>query len=595
LRFQIACVVVSCFVLYGNTLKNLFALDDGLVLTDNKYVQSGLSGIPDILLHDSYHGAIGESGTLTGGRYRPLELVLFAVEKELFGNVAAVYHFFNVFYFTLTCIVLLVLLRRHLLPGRPVLSFIAVLLFVAHPIHTEAVANVKSRDEILSLLFLLLTLLSLLHFIRTRQAWARALALLSYLLALFSKENGLVFVALIPLTLYFFANQRLKQVLRQSAPFWLVAAVYLLVRLSIVGFHQQQTHQVMDSPYALATAAQKCATIIFVMLKYLQLLVFPHPLTYDYSFNHIPYHDFADSWVVFSVIIHLALIAYAAIQTPKKEFLAYCIWFYLASLFLVSNLVVNIGAPMGERFLFQPSVAFCLAVCVLVDRLLTCLRASPKARAAIVTALVVPCCVAQSVIVISRNQVWRTGAGLALHDVAISAESARANTFAGVNLMSMSDSAPDQAIRAKLLRQAIAHFEKASAISPDYIDPYIDRGVAYSKLDDVDAAAAAWKRAAAINPKSGRVLTDFKWVSEKYLARGLQAGADKRTAQAIEYFQTALQYDGANAKIWYNLGGAHFTLRHYDTARTCWNQALNLNPNDARTRQGLQALDSLQK
>src|SRR5258708_39504321 len=77
-RFQIACVVISCFVLYGNTLKNRFALDDGLGLTDNKYVQAGLSGIPEILFHDSFHGAIGEAARPPGGPSRRLRLHAFA-------------------------------------------------------------------------------------------------------------------------------------------------------------------------------------------------------------------------------------------------------------------------------------------------------------------------------------------------------------------------------------------------------------------------------------------------------------------------------------------------------------------------------------
>src|SRR5258708_11830622 len=98
-RFQIACVVISCFVLYGNTLKNRFALDDGLVLTDNKYVQAGLSGIPEILFHDSFHGAIGEAGALTGGRHPPLGLLLFFVLKENFCKDAAGYYFFFLFFF----------------------------------------------------------------------------------------------------------------------------------------------------------------------------------------------------------------------------------------------------------------------------------------------------------------------------------------------------------------------------------------------------------------------------------------------------------------------------------------------------------------
>ena len=67
-------------LLYANTIGNQFALDDGLVLNDNAYVLKGIAGIPDILTHDSFHGAVGETDKLSGGRYRPLSLVTLAVE-----------------------------------------------------------------------------------------------------------------------------------------------------------------------------------------------------------------------------------------------------------------------------------------------------------------------------------------------------------------------------------------------------------------------------------------------------------------------------------------------------------------------------------
>jgi hypothetical protein len=65
-------IVAFCFAIYGNTLWNEFALDDTMVLTQNEFVKSGVSGIPKIFKYDTFIGRYGEQIiNLPGGRYDP--------------------------------------------------------------------------------------------------------------------------------------------------------------------------------------------------------------------------------------------------------------------------------------------------------------------------------------------------------------------------------------------------------------------------------------------------------------------------------------------------------------------------------------------
>src|SRR6185436_11485805 len=68
--------------LYGNTLGNRYALDDGLFITNNAYTKSGIRGIPNIFTHDSFQGYFGDEkkNLISGGRYRPLSIATFALE-----------------------------------------------------------------------------------------------------------------------------------------------------------------------------------------------------------------------------------------------------------------------------------------------------------------------------------------------------------------------------------------------------------------------------------------------------------------------------------------------------------------------------------
>ena len=161
-----ALLVVFAFVLYGNTLGHQFTQDDAIVIYDNIYTQKGFSGITDILTTDTFSGFFqdqNKSNLVSGGRYRPLTLIFFAVLWQFFGATTWIYHLASVLSFTLLGLVLHKLLsllfdEEH---SASLLdkSFLISLLFLAHPIHTEVVANVKGMDETFCLLFVLTTLL----------------------------------------------------------------------------------------------------------------------------------------------------------------------------------------------------------------------------------------------------------------------------------------------------------------------------------------------------------------------------------------------------------------------------------------------------
>ena len=166
-RFYLIFLFIFSFIIYGNTFQNEYALDDGIVITQNHFVQKGIAGIPDILTHDSFFGWLkGANNDVAGGRYRPLSLVSFAIENSIFGNNPGASHFINVLLYAVLGMSVFILLNRLLIIKQTQFSnlihlpFLTALLFIAHPVHTEAVANIKGRDEILSLLFSIIAIIN---------------------------------------------------------------------------------------------------------------------------------------------------------------------------------------------------------------------------------------------------------------------------------------------------------------------------------------------------------------------------------------------------------------------------------------------------
>src|SRR5439155_24747091 len=94
--FYSAILLAVTLLLYGNTLFNDYALDDGLMFTNNKLVTKGISGIGGIISHDSFYGGLGTMYSLNGGRWRPLSLISFAVEFQFFGLTPWLSHLINV-------------------------------------------------------------------------------------------------------------------------------------------------------------------------------------------------------------------------------------------------------------------------------------------------------------------------------------------------------------------------------------------------------------------------------------------------------------------------------------------------------------------
>ena len=88
-KIQAIILVFIGFVFYANSFSNEYALDDGIVIQNNDYVQQGFRGIPKILSTDAYESFYRQMGAkqqLEGGRFRPLSVVTFAIEQQFFGS-----------------------------------------------------------------------------------------------------------------------------------------------------------------------------------------------------------------------------------------------------------------------------------------------------------------------------------------------------------------------------------------------------------------------------------------------------------------------------------------------------------------------------
>lgn len=187
-------LIAIAFLLYGNTIKNDYALDDDFVVGDLSPAKKGIKGIPKILT--SYH-AKDESGNEY--EYRPMVKISYALEVEFFGNKVHIHHFFNIVYYAL-CLILLFRMLLLLFENYSLQTILwIVILFAFIPLHSEVVASLKNRDVLLSFIFSMLVLIYFLKWQKDKKTIYLILVPIFFFFALASKFDALPLMAILPL------------------------------------------------------------------------------------------------------------------------------------------------------------------------------------------------------------------------------------------------------------------------------------------------------------------------------------------------------------------------------------------------------------
>ncbi|MCW3084964.1 MAG: hypothetical protein JWP12_2330 [Bacteroidetes bacterium] len=603
-------LVIVGLILYSNSIMNEYALDDGIVIEKNAYVQNGFKGIPKILstdAYESYYKQMNAKQQLSGGRYRPFSLVTFAIEQQLFGSrekekvkdtivnpkpsreLSGIRHFGNVVLYILSIVALFYFLLHFVFKDRPDVAFLTALIFLIHPMHTEVVANVKSRDEIFSFLFIVLTFTSVFKYAEEKKLRHIISGLVFYFLALLSKEYAVSLLLFIPMLLYIVKGDDFMKSLLAAAPYFVVAFIYLAIRYKIVGAGATvENTDVLNNPYMFATRPEKLATKIEVLDHYLRLMFAPYPLSSDYSYNTIPFVNFGNWKVWLSIAIHLSLIVTAVVLFFKRNIISFAITFYLVHLFLISNLKFDIGATMGERLVYHSSFGFAICLALFINWLLQ-KQQEENSRKMILTVLTVVLVVGSAAVVIPRNANWKNDNTLFITDAETVPNSALVNGNAGKAYVDLSDMPENKAQEKELLSKAMYHLAKSVSIHKKYVNGYLNLGVCYYKLGDFDRAKAYWDTAKVIFPNNPLLKRNFALLGTVYMNEALKIGG-KDPQKAITFLEKAVACDPSNPDLWYNLGGACYTVQNYQRAREAWTQTLVLKQDYEQAKQGLAAI-----
>ncbi|MCX6296744.1 MAG: hypothetical protein NTX97_11900 [Bacteroidetes bacterium] len=571
-KHQLIILIILAFCLNVNTLFNEYALDDSIIFTNNSFVTKGVHGIPEILTTDLMKGTSVGAKELTQPRYRPFSQIIFAIEYQFFGTNPMVSHLINLLLFIFLIALLFKLLNSFIFQQQhKYLAFITCLLFVVHPIHTEVIANVKSRDELITFLLLIISLIQFIKYAELKKITFLLFGLLCFFIALLTRESAITFVGIVPLVLYFFFNKTFIKSLVFSIPLAIVTILYLALRFSIVGFKYTVT-DVLIAPFLYASPTQAFATKVLILIKYIGLLISPFPLSWEYGYNQIPYIDINSIPFILSSLLIITLLFYAVYTFKKRDLLSFSIMYFFVTISLVCNILVDIGTPLSERLLFQPSLAFCMVVAFIY------LKANEKAKY-LTNFIFIIILIVFSLKTILRNAEWKNDESIYFTDVNSTPNSIRTNMTVASEYNFKTNTETNIELRKEYFKKSIFYSSQALKIKSNNPRSQMDLLYSYHGLLNCYPAADFFLQdnLSNLSTPEGKIILNI--LSDELYKNGNGFIEQGNIANAIESYSNCLKLNKTHTQAWYNLGGCYYSIKDTINANRSWAELKKLDPN----------------
>ena len=491
------------------------------------------------------------------------------------------------------------------------ISLLAGLIFITHPIQIQAVTYIIQRTASLATFFYLLSVCLYLksRLIQEKNLksldWIKPYAgsVLAALAAFFTKETAVTLPFMILFCeVSFFRNNHKYQVtpspsplpsgerikvrgeVKRFAPFFFILVVFLIVfRLTGSGrISEVRTLQETQSGLAAITPVQYLLTQFRVIVTYIRLLLVPVNQNLDYDYPIV--QTLWQTSTLISLIFILLILAAAVILFRKHRLLSFSVcWFFLS--LAPESSIIPIRDVIFEHRLYLPMVGFSLflptAACYLAG--------DKRLKPMIIIFLTIIAC--YSVMTYARNRVWKDEITLWSDVVQKSPNKARPYDNLGLAYSVKGE-----------YEKALRNCNQAIKLNPNYAVSYCNRASVYYYMGKYDPAIADYTRAIELQPilsdayfnrgfsyekeqEYDRAIADWSWVIEHnpydadaYFNRGRMRFQKGEYDLAIVDYGRVIEGDPRFAEAYFKRGNAYRHKKMYAVALSDYNQALKINP-----------------
>jgi len=549
--------------LYANSLDGAFVWDDQHLITDNPLVKKGDA-------FKLFQGNILAGYGKKSHAYRPLQMLTYLVDYRLWKLETRGYHVTSLLWHVLAALCVFGLAYR--LSSDRLLALFAGLLFVSHPVHTEAVSYISGRSDPMAAVFLLASFLAYIDRDLKRALPMTVAAAAAYAAALLCREASL---ALPVLLLAYHLTFREKIDENRFLSLIVLTGLYVLGRAVAV-------QDLLSDPGNLMTFKQRLFGFFAALSQYAGLLVWPAHLHMEYGLPRLPLTDLR----VVSGIVLLAAVVFVAWSAGRRNKVAsFSLQWFLIALLPVSNLF-PVNAYMAEHWLYLPSIGFFLLVAQGLRSLWARRALQPAALAVFLGAMA-----ASSLLTRAQNLTWVQPQAFYERTLRYAPDSIRA----AVNLANIYQekgrtqeaeelykkvlaASPDDAMALSNLaniyrergrpQEAEALYEEAMEAEPGYELSYNNQGNIYEDSGQHEEAILMYKKAIEVNPQYAG---SYYNLGNVYQNMG-------QFEEAITWYEKAIEFNPDFPDTYNNLGNAYKRLGDVEKAIATYEKAIALKP-----------------
>ncbi len=567
-------IAALAFSVYGNSLKGVFLWDDDYLVKENVHIRNW-SNLPRIFSED-----MGAGAGVRYHFYRPLLILTYMIDYSFWKLNAAGYHLTNILLHILASLVFCWLVNT--LYEDRLLSLLAGMLFVVHPVHTEVVCYISGRADILVLLFVVL---SFIFYVKSTHSGRKSIYILMVLTSIsaFLSKEGAVILPLLLLLYHFTFRKKIK--ISRFLPVLVITGAYLLLKTIL-------TRSSLPLGPSAVSLFSRIPGFFVALTNYLRLLFLPFNLHMEYGSKLF---RLTEPKAILGAALLLSFFVYALKEKKTRGLICFSTsWFFLA-LLPVSNIVFPLTFYMAERWLYLPSIGFFLVLAAAF----TYLYRTRNLRVPVL-AFALALLSFYSYLTVRQNNYWSEPIAFYERTLEYAPGSAKVHNNLGILYH-----------QAGKREEGTALFKKAVELDPGYPEAYNNLGNAYKALGKPEEALALYKKAVEIKPnfalaynnmgnlhnsrgERAEALALFKKAIEinpryspAHLSLGNVYSALGKQEEALASFKKAIEINPGHAIAHYNLGNEYSALGKSEEARASYKKAVEINPQHAEAHNNL--------
>lgn len=512
-RYKILLLLVIGTLVYGNILFNGFLIDDEPQILRNSAVHT-IGSIPTLWGVSTFNSG----GISSGFHYQPLTTTIVTLIYTIFGPHAWAFHLFQLTLHVITSVLIYIFFTKLL--KHDLLAWSLALLFLVHPINSETVVYISDYQDILFVLFGLLSLI----------VESPLVASGFFFASLLSKETGLMILVIDAVYYLIFRKSKFRIFLLYTS---CVIAIYAFLRFGVAHIYFGRSSL---TPIDVLPLGSRLLNVPALMFSYLQTLILPVNLRFNqlWIVKSISWSQFILpllSDISFFVLIWVGwLVLQRSSSRRATYYIFFVIWFILSLGFHMQLFPLDV--TISDRWFYLPFIGLLGIFGCIIGFLLDRMRNSQTSR--YIFPLFVIVCILLSVRTFIRTFDWRNSLSLIRHELRVSPDNFLFESGYGVELL-----------RQGKLDEAEIHLLRSIELQPLWWESYNDLGILYLQKGNLNAAEASYKQSIARGP-----------FYDAYSNLGLLYFKEKKYTESLHYLEISYNtfpQSHQNSKIMYGL------------------------------------------